>query len=350
MPIMPRRKPRSPGEFFPIRTVSHLTGVNPVTLRAWERRHGLINPQRTPSGHRLYGAGQIEVIHRILGLLEKGLPISQVERALAAPGTERPARNKAPGRLTAIASSPRWRVTTTMNSKRCIRRRLSLYPIETVTDGLLLPVLQELGRRWQSGEGSIAEEHFFSVYVRNKLGARFHHRTRTSAGPRILAACMPDEQHELGLLVFSLAAHARGLHIVMLAAHTPLEGLALAVRRARCDAIVLSSTLTPPEGVIAGKLPALVKAAHVPVFVGGSASSRERDGIVAAGAEVLGTDIPAGVERIRAALGARSRSLMRLSTSTRHAINWTEQGLVPDSIIRGGIRRLLRARLAELRG
>ena len=39
------------------------------------------------------------------------------------------------------------------------------------------------------------------------------------------------------------------------------------------------------------------------VFVGGSASSRERDGIVAAGAEVLGTDIPAGVERIRAALG-----------------------------------------------
>ena len=39
---------------------------------------------------------------------------------------------------------------------------------------------------------------------------------------------------------------------------------------------------------------------------------------------------------------------MRLTTSTRHAINWTEQGLVPDSVIRGGIRRLLRTRLAHL--
>ena len=52
----PRLRPSAEsGELFPIRTVSHLTGVNAVTLRAWERRHGLIKPQRTPSGHRLYG-------------------------------------------------------------------------------------------------------------------------------------------------------------------------------------------------------------------------------------------------------------------------------------------------------
>jgi len=171
-----------------------------------------------------------------------------------------------------------------------------------VTDGLLLPVLQELGRRWKAGEGSVAEEHFFSAFVRNKLGARFHHRARTRTGPRILAACLPDEQHELGLLVFALAAHDRGLRVVMLAAQTPLDDLALAARRARCDAIVLSSTLTPREGVVEEKLPALVKAAEVPVFVGGVASLRERDGIIAAGAEVLGTDIPAAVERIRLAL------------------------------------------------
>ena len=38
-----------------------------------------------------------------------------------------------------------------------------------------------------------------------------------------------------------------------------------------------------------------------------------------------------------------------MSFATRQAINWTEQGLVPDSVIRGGIRRLLRARLAQLR-
>ena len=54
-----RRPANDPGadqELFPIRTVSAETGVNPITLRAWERRYGLVNPRRTDTGHRLYPA------------------------------------------------------------------------------------------------------------------------------------------------------------------------------------------------------------------------------------------------------------------------------------------------------
>jgi DNA-binding transcriptional MerR regulator len=57
-------------ELFPIREVSRLTGVNPVTLRAWERRYGLIQPTRTESGHRLYSQANIEAIRSILAWLE----------------------------------------------------------------------------------------------------------------------------------------------------------------------------------------------------------------------------------------------------------------------------------------
>jgi hypothetical protein len=49
-------------ELFPIREVSRLTGVNPVTLRAWERRYGLIQPTRTESGHRLYSLADIDAV------------------------------------------------------------------------------------------------------------------------------------------------------------------------------------------------------------------------------------------------------------------------------------------------
>lgn len=44
----------------PIRTVSALTRVNPVTLRAWERRYGVIRPLRTPKGLRLYAETDFE--------------------------------------------------------------------------------------------------------------------------------------------------------------------------------------------------------------------------------------------------------------------------------------------------
>ena len=70
-------------ELFPIREVSRLTGVNPVTLRAWERRYGLIQPTRTESGHRLYALADIERVRSILGWLDRGVAVSKVGRILA---------------------------------------------------------------------------------------------------------------------------------------------------------------------------------------------------------------------------------------------------------------------------
>src|SRR5512143_4115179 len=66
----------------PIRTVSSLTGVNPVTLRAWERRYGLVKPVRTPKGHRLYTMADVELINQVVALLEGGMSIGQVGQLL----------------------------------------------------------------------------------------------------------------------------------------------------------------------------------------------------------------------------------------------------------------------------
>src|SRR6218665_3408146 len=67
---------------LPIRDVSRITGVNPVTLRAWERRYGLIVPQRTAKGHRLYTQDHIARIQAILTWLNRGVAVSQVKALL----------------------------------------------------------------------------------------------------------------------------------------------------------------------------------------------------------------------------------------------------------------------------
>ena len=71
-----------PQNLFPIRTVANLTGVNSITLRAWEKRYGLIKPIRTAKGHRLYTQQNIDMINEVVALLAKGIPISQVSRTL----------------------------------------------------------------------------------------------------------------------------------------------------------------------------------------------------------------------------------------------------------------------------
>ena len=56
---------------YPIREVARLTGINPITLRAWERRYNLIEPVRTESGHRLYTQEHIDFLHETLRLMEE---------------------------------------------------------------------------------------------------------------------------------------------------------------------------------------------------------------------------------------------------------------------------------------
>jgi DNA-binding transcriptional MerR regulator len=288
-------------ELFPIRTVSRLTGVNAITLRAWERRHGLVQPQRSASGQRLYSRDNIDIIHRVLDLLGKGIAISQVRSALAA-------TSAAPTRAPSHWDGQRARMIKAVSRfdeaelDGIYGGALALHSIATVTENLLLPLLVELGQRWEKGDGSVCEEHFFSSFLRNKLGARLHHRVRGNAGPRILAACLPGEQHEFGLLLFTLAALEQGLNVLLLAANTPLEELASAATRAGCAAIVLSATVTPASEILTERLPAVVAESAVPVFLGGLASVAEHDALVAAGVEPLGVDIDAAIKRIQTAL------------------------------------------------
>ncbi|MDP2574471.1 MerR family transcriptional regulator [Vibrio penaeicida] len=67
---------------FAIREVSEMTGIKPVTLRAWQRRYGLIQPKRTQKGHRLFSEKDINDIREIQGWLNKGVPIGKVKELI----------------------------------------------------------------------------------------------------------------------------------------------------------------------------------------------------------------------------------------------------------------------------
>lgn len=288
---------------FPIRTVSQITGVNAITLRAWERRYGLIKPVRTAKGHRLFTQQDIDFIQRVVELTEKGVSIGQVRATLTgdvpAQGHDVELDSWAVYQRRMLNAVVRFDVQAL---EAAYNETQSLYPVETVTKRLILPLLRTLGERWQAADGGVAEEHFFGGYLRNKLGARFHHHPPTH-GPKLLAACLPGERHEVGLMLFSLSALARGFQVVFLGADMPLSELAATVVRAGANAILLSGAVDPPAGVMSSDLAKLVATARVPVFVGGQVAVRFSDDVVRAGATPLGADIASGLARIQTQLG-----------------------------------------------
>ena len=280
---------------YPIRTVSTLTGVNAVTLRAWERRYGLIRPRRTPKGHRLYSVEDIERIQRTVALLERGLAISQVAPLLD------PAQTVPTGRAASrqgdIWERYRQRMLAAIEDfdeaalDAAYHDALSLYPAELVNTRLAKPLLIELGERWQARPAGIAEEHFFSVYLRNKIGARIQHLNSRGRGPRLLLACLPGEHHEIGLLLFALAAVSHGYRVLVLGANLPLEQIPPVLAHQPCDAVVLSSSARlVKKGTFSTDLPALLDMIEVPLLVGGSQAELARREIEASGAIVAGAD------------------------------------------------------------
>ena len=306
--ICTRNETPLPSNHLPIRTICALTGINAVTLRAWERRYGLIQPARTPSGHRLYTPQHVDQIRRVMALVERGVPISRVREQIE---VERPVRSAGP------AVRGPWPLYLDRMVDACARfdepeldrvydEALSIHPIEQVTRQLLMPLMVRFGERWRDLPGGIAEEHFFTTYLRSKLGARLQRRAVYAEGPRLLAACAPGERHEIGLLLFAVEAQQAGLRPIVLGADTPFEELVHAARRARCDAVVISSSVAPAEGVFERELRHLIERVGVPVFFGGPTALRFRRAIAAAGATPVGTEIGDGVRLIAATLAKRS--------------------------------------------
>ncbi|MGE0383703.1 MAG: MerR family transcriptional regulator [Gammaproteobacteria bacterium] len=297
------------GETYPMRTVAKLTGVNPVTLRAWERRYGLIRPLRAPSGHRTFRREDIERIHRINDLVSRGLAIGQVRGALDAARRASPdtARDGVwPGYLErCIAALARFDAGALDDAFDTV---FSIHTVATATERLLIPLLVEVGRRWSDGEGTIAQEHFLSVYVRNKIGALVQLRSRRGNGPTLVCACTPGQQHEIGLLLFVLAAQSEDFGTIVLGPNLPLAEIAAVVRQADARGVVLSCPGQCRVEVLDRDLAALVAAAGVPVFLGGEGSLRHQERIAAAGAVALGMEFGPALRRIRSALPPRVSS------------------------------------------
>ena len=290
-------------ESFPIRTVSEMTGVNAVTLRAWERRYGLISPERTPKGHRLYTQDHIDKIDQILDRLAQGMSIGQVAREL----------KSIEASVNVNGESNTWnqyiqRMTTAVTQfderklESVYNEAMSLYPVEIITSRLILPLLKILGRRWQESNGSVAEEHFFSVYLRNKLGARFHHQNLANNGPKLIMACLPGELHEFGILLFALTAHNKGYQVVLLGADLPVADLAEVASRTDSAAIVLAGSSPLDCKHLLDDIHALTDMVSIPVYIGGGVAVRCRDHIDRTNAIALTGDFSSSLYAIEGSL------------------------------------------------
>jgi len=230
--------------WLPIREVARRTGVNPVTLRAWERRYGLVVPQRTPKGHRLYSQAQITRIQAILTWLGRGVAVSKVRALLDNPAPPAVEPDASPWDdllqhcIGAIGRISERQLDELFNGA------LAIYPAHTLCQHLMLPLLEQLERRWQGQFGAQLERVFFHGWLRSKFGTRLYHHNRQQRGAPLLLVNHSELPLEPGLWLSAWLASSAGCPLEVFDWPLPPGELALAVERLKPRAVLLYSSQT----------------------------------------------------------------------------------------------------------
>ncbi|HSD22915.1 MAG TPA: B12-binding domain-containing protein [Solirubrobacterales bacterium] len=259
------------GPLVRIGELSRRTGVGVDTLRAWERRYGLLEPQRSAGGFRLYGSGDQQRVQAMKTLIDSGVSAAEAARLAAAeapsPAPPRPGEAPADHGLRLAAAMERF---DEADANAILDDAIARFTVDAVASRVLLPVLHEIGTRWESGEVSVAEEHFASALLRGRM-LSLGRNWGAGAGRVALLACPPGELHDLGLIAFGLILRERGWRIAFLGSDTPIETVADAVAKLKPAAVVLAAVEPEPFEKAADPIRDLSR--ETPVLIGGGGAS-----------------------------------------------------------------------------
>jgi DNA-binding transcriptional MerR regulator len=251
------------------------TGVSPELLRAWEQRYGLLQPTRTAGGFRLYSAADEARVQGMQSLVAGGLAAAQAARLLLSDDEPAPRSvstsaatlEDAAGNLTASLDRLDEQAANT-----ALDRLFAGYTVETVLRDAVIPYLHRLGDRWEAGEVSVAQEHFGSNLLRGRL-LGLAQGWGQGQGPGAILACVPGEQHELGLLAFGVALRRRGWRITYLGSDSPIGAVA-DISRSLLPAVVVLLSMNP-EGFLGHAREIAKLAKQVRVMIAGTGATPE---------------------------------------------------------------------------
>jgi len=217
------------------------TGLSPELVRAWERRHAVVQPIRTAGGTRRYRVADIERLQLLASAVASGHRIGKVAqldddalRALGAGSTAQTSSDRTEEVLAAAEA------LDAAETQRLLSTQLSTLGPVRFANELAIPLLEEIGSRWTDGRFGIGPEHLTSGILRSLLGSSLQPSAASRQGPTILFATPSGERHELGILMAALVAMAAGANPVYLGIELPVDDVLTAVETSGATAVATS--------------------------------------------------------------------------------------------------------------
>ncbi|MBB4827077.1 DNA-binding transcriptional MerR regulator [Sporosarcina luteola] len=237
---------------YTIKQVAEATGLSTQVIRKWEERYSLILPDRLPNGYRIYSEQDIQLLTKVKMLADQGFPIRQaaaMAKEKLGEGSPVPPMhaaqsthdNETVGKLLECGTNCDEIELNVLLQNSYLQLGLAQF-----LDSIVIPFLKEVGLRWERGEWDEYQESVSSLVVRDFLvQIRRTHQYRNNA-PVLVAACLPQERHEIPIHILALKSMMRGYKTIVVAASPAPGAIQSLVKRLKPVKVLLSASTTLP--------------------------------------------------------------------------------------------------------
>jgi len=233
---------------YSIRTAAQLSGLTPYVIRAWEKRYGVVRPERSEGNQRTYSDDDVRRLKLLASAVKQGRRISRLvdmsddELALLADESE------GPGGTVPPSVAGEWirkglDCVRNMNSaglNDVLRNSVSSMGAVESLEYVVTPLMERLGEGWHRQEWTISHEHMASAVVRTVLGDLLSAAGDDSDAPLCLVASPAGQIHELGGLAVAVAASTASYRVVYLGSDVPAAEILRTVRELHVGLVILS--------------------------------------------------------------------------------------------------------------
>jgi methanogenic corrinoid protein MtbC1 len=278
---------------YTIKQAAARTGLSVSTIRAWERRYGVVQPARTTAGYRLYDDESLARLIAMRHLVdEQGWRASQAAERVLADGPDlatmtevaglgtgsTPAEGPSPSTTSDVAVAAFLQAAGELDvpaMETILDESFAAQRFELAMDRVVFPALRAIGETWSSDEVDVAVEHAASETVRRRLARFFDAAWRGHRAPRMVVGLPPTARHEIGAFAFAVAARRAGLDVLYLGADVPLESWLRTARETAAPVVVLAVVIPSDVAPATVVVEALRSMARPPTCALGGALAHE---------------------------------------------------------------------------
>ncbi|MGI9240647.1 MAG: MerR family transcriptional regulator [Verrucomicrobiales bacterium] len=251
-----------------MKMVSQRTGLSAHVLRVWERRYEAVTPDRTGTNRRLYSEEEVRRLELMAILTRSGHSIGQIaqqetevleEMVKELPETTSEVDPQSGSKHTSIDAfyAEAWEAVKNLDGvelESVLDRVTREFGGSSMIEKVIVPLVGQIGARWDDGEISVAQERVASTVIQEVLLLAGRPHSETRGAPDLVVATPAGQLHELGAALVVCIARRRGWQVTYLGASIPAEEIAHTASVKKSPAVALSIVYPSDDPALGAEL------------------------------------------------------------------------------------------------